>query len=78
MKRKRYTEAQRGFALQQAEAGTQVGEVCRKLGVAEATSYRWAKSLPRWTSASSASWYRGEIVRQQQHRALRRRQAWKN
>jgi putative transposase len=29
------------FALQQAEGGTQVGEVCRKMGISEATFYRW-------------------------------------
>ncbi len=37
MKRKRYTEEQIGFALRQAETGTPVEEVCRKLGVSEAT-----------------------------------------
>jgi putative transposase len=35
--------AQIVFALQQAEAGTPVGDICRKLGVAEATFYRWKK-----------------------------------
>ena len=29
--------------LRQAEAGTAVGEICRKMGVAEATFYRWKK-----------------------------------
>ena len=29
------------FAFQQAEGGTTVGEVCRKMGIAEATFYRW-------------------------------------
>jgi len=41
MARKGYTEEQIGFALRQAEAGTPVSEICRKLGVAEATFYRW-------------------------------------
>lgn len=31
------------MALRQADAGTPVGEICRKLGVAEATFYRWKK-----------------------------------
>lgn len=31
-------------ALRQAEAGTVVGEICRKLGVTEATFYRWKKT----------------------------------
>ena len=43
MKRKRYTEPQIVFTLQRAEAGTVVGEICRKIGVAEATFYRWKK-----------------------------------
>jgi len=34
-KRSRFTERQIAFALQQAEAGTPVLEVCRKMGVAE-------------------------------------------
>ena len=41
MQRKRYKEAQIVFALQQAEAGTAVGEICRKMGIAEPTFYRW-------------------------------------
>jgi len=43
MKRKRYTEPQVVFALQQAEAGTPVAEICRKMGVAEQTFYRWKR-----------------------------------
>ena len=41
MGRKSFTEEQIGFALRQAEGGTQVAEICRKLGIAEATFYRW-------------------------------------
>jgi putative transposase len=43
MRRKRYTEPQIVFALQQADSGTAVAEICRKMGVAEATFYRWKK-----------------------------------
>ena len=43
MKRKRYAEPQIVFALQQAEAGTMVGEICRNMGVVEATFYHWKK-----------------------------------
>ena len=45
MARRRYTEEQIGFALRQAEGGTPVPELCRKLGVAEATFYRWKKQF---------------------------------
>ena len=37
MKRKRYTEAQIAFALRQAESGTPVAEITRKLGVSDQT-----------------------------------------
>jgi len=43
MPKKRFTDEQIAFALRQVEAGTTVGEVCRKMGVAEATFYRWKK-----------------------------------
>jgi putative transposase len=37
MKRSKFTEQQIAFALKQAELGTQVEEVCRKLGISDAT-----------------------------------------
>ena len=43
MKKSRFTEQQIAFALQQAEGGTPVGEVCRKMGISEQTFYRWKK-----------------------------------
>ena len=43
MPKKRYTEGQIVFALKQAEGGTPAAEVCRKLGVSEATFYLWKK-----------------------------------
>lgn len=43
MKKNQYTEEQIAFALKQAEHGTSVSEVCRKLGIAEQTFYRWKK-----------------------------------
>jgi putative transposase len=36
-------EQQIAFALQLAETGTAVGEVCRKMGISEQTYYRWKK-----------------------------------
>lgn len=43
MKRKRFTEAQIAFALRQAESGTPVAEIIRKMGISEVTVYRWKK-----------------------------------
>jgi putative transposase len=43
MKKSQFTDQQIAFALQQAETGTAVGEVCRKMGVSEQTYYRWKK-----------------------------------
>jgi putative transposase len=39
----RYTEQQIAFALRQAEAGTPIAEITRRLGVSEQTFYRWKK-----------------------------------
>ena len=43
MKKGRFTEEQIGFALRQAETGTAVAEVIRKMGISEQTFYRWKK-----------------------------------
>ncbi len=47
MKKPKFTESQIVFALQQAETGTAVAEVCRKLGISEATFYNWKKKYSR-------------------------------
>ena len=43
MKTSKFTDEQIAMALRQAEAGTPVGEICRKLSVSEQTFYRWKK-----------------------------------
>ena len=45
MKRQRCTDEQVAFALRQAESGTAVGEICRKMGVSEPTFHRWKKQF---------------------------------
>jgi putative transposase len=45
MKSSRYTAEQITFAMRQAESGTPVPEVCRKMGIAEQTFYRWKKKF---------------------------------
>jgi putative transposase len=43
--RKTFSEEQIVYALRQAEAGTPVVEVCRKLGITEQTFYRWRRQF---------------------------------
>lgn len=43
MKKTRYTDEQIAFALRQAEMGTPVKEVIRKMGISEQTFYRWKR-----------------------------------
>jgi putative transposase len=43
MKKSKFTESQIAFALKQAETGTPVKEVIRKMGISEQTFYNWKK-----------------------------------
>ena len=43
MKKSNYSAEQVTFALRQAESGTPVPEVCRKMGISEQTFYRCKK-----------------------------------
>lgn len=43
MKKSRFTEKRIVFVLKQAELGTTVPEVCRMLGISDATFYIWRK-----------------------------------
>jgi len=43
VRRSRYSDEQIAAALRQAEAGTSVAEVIRKLGISEATFYAWKR-----------------------------------
>ncbi len=43
MKRSKFSEEQIVYAIRQAESGTPVGDLCRQLGVSEATFYAWKK-----------------------------------
>src|SRR5437870_2721327 len=42
-KRSKFSESQIAFILRPGEEATSVGEVCRKAGISEATSYNWRK-----------------------------------
>lgn len=43
MKKSKFTEAQITFALRQSETGTRVEEICRQMGVSQATFFNWKK-----------------------------------
>jgi len=43
MPKKRFSDEQVAFALGQAESGTTIGDLCPKMGIAEAMFYRWKK-----------------------------------
>lgn len=45
MKRSKFTEQQIAYALKQAELGTPIEEVCRKMGISDATFYNWRKKF---------------------------------
>lgn len=43
MKKSKFTEAQIVFAIKQCEQGVKTEEICRKMGISEATFYNWKK-----------------------------------
>ena len=43
MRKSRFSDEQIAMALRQAEAGTPVADICRKLEITETTFYRWKK-----------------------------------
>jgi putative transposase len=45
LKKSRFSDEQIAHALRQAESGTPVAEIVRKLGVSEATFYAWKKKF---------------------------------
>jgi DNA invertase Pin-like site-specific DNA recombinase len=55
MKKSKFPKEQIAFALRQAETGTRVAEVCRKMGISEMTFYRWMNFPPFFGQKSGAS-----------------------
>ena len=41
----KFTEAQIVFAIKQSETGVSISEICRKLGISDATFYNWKKKF---------------------------------
>ncbi len=51
MRTSRFTKEQIRYAVQQAEAGVAVPELCRKDGVRKATFYRWRQKYGALTKS---------------------------
>ena len=45
MKKSRFTEQQMAYALRQAESSVPIEEITRKMGITQATFYRWKKKF---------------------------------
>lgn len=45
MKKSKCTDEQIAFALKQADTGTRIEEICRKMGISQATFYNWKKKF---------------------------------
>jgi putative transposase len=43
--KKRYTDQQIAYALREVESGVPVAEICRKMGISDATFYNWRKKF---------------------------------
>ncbi len=41
MKKSIFTDEQIAFALKQAETGSKIDEICREMGISDATFYKW-------------------------------------
>lgn len=43
MKASRFTDAQKAFVIKQGEAGKPIAELCREVGISQATYFNWRK-----------------------------------
>lgn len=50
MPRKKYTEGQISLVVKELENGAKVEDLCRKLGVSDATIYNWRKKYAGMTT----------------------------
>ena len=73
MKKTKYTDEQIAFALRQAETGTRVAEVCRKMGISEVAELKVMKlhkaaELIEDNIQETLTFYRYPDTHQQSHR----------
>ena len=43
MKASRFTDAQKAFVIKQGEEGKPIAEICREVGISQATYFNWRK-----------------------------------
>lgn len=43
MKKSKFSEAQISYAIKQSETGTRVEDICRQMGISQATFFNWKK-----------------------------------
>lgn len=60
MRKPKFTEKRIAFALKQAETRTTVEDICRKMGISQATVYAWDKTfgglgVAKWAQTCGAS-----------------------
>lgn len=48
MKAAEFTDAQKAFVLKQVEEGKTIVEVCREVGIGQATFFNWKKKRNKW------------------------------
>jgi putative transposase len=73
MKKTKYTEEQIAFALRQEEAGTPMADICRKMGISEATFYRWKQ---KFGGMGVAELRRLRQLEEENHKGCDRRMMW--
>lgn len=60
MKKSKFSEGQIALAIKQTEGGTPFEEVCRKVGVNEATFYNWTKKYSGFVSSPKTVRFEGK------------------
>ena len=68
MKSSQFSEEQIAYALRQAESGTAVEDVCRQIGVSEATFYGWTENFAHL--GVSELWRMRQLIRRRDGRGL--------
>ena len=71
MKSSRYTPEQVAFGLRQAELGTPVSEICRKMGISEQTFCRWTRGSTESFNGMDVAEVRWLRVLREENRKLR-------